>query len=59
MRVKMLAHFSGPAVDWPTGSEQELDQAQAVRLIEAGFAIPVATVSVETATKKPVREKRG
>ena len=58
MRVKMLAHFAGPDVDWPVGSEQEFDQAQAIRLIEAGFAVPVATQEVETATAAPVREKR-
>ena len=58
MRVTMLAGFAGPVVDWPTGSVQDLDDAEAIRMIEAGFALPVATVKAETATLKPSREKR-
>lgn len=58
MIVKLLAHFEG-AVSWPVGSEQDLEQAEAIRLIAAGYAVPVAAPKVETASVKPVREKRG
>lgn len=58
MRIKMLASFAGTSIDWPAGSEQELEAKEAVRLIEAGYAVPVATVKVETAAAAPVREKR-
>lgn len=59
MRVTLLVGFSGPLVDWPAGSEQDLDQAEALRFIEAGYAVPVSAAKVETAAAKPVREKRG
>lgn len=41
-KVKMLAGFIGPTVKWPKGSIQELDDAEAQRLIDAGRAEPVA-----------------
>lgn len=58
MRVKMLASFEGPAISWPAGSEQDLSPAEAIRMIERGFAVPVAEVAVETAALEVVTEKR-
>lgn len=34
----MLASLSGPEVDWPSGSEQEIAVREAWRLVDAGFA---------------------
>lgn len=59
MLVKMLASFAGTGVDWPSGSEQDLPTDEAKRLIDAGFAVPVAAVKAERAVAKPVAEKRG
>jgi hypothetical protein len=58
VRVRLLAHFEG-AQSWPLGSEQDVEQDDALRLIAAGFAVPVESVKLQTATAKPVREKRG
>jgi len=54
----MLASFAGTNVDWPSGSEQDLPADEAKRIIDAGFAVPVATVKVERAVAKPVKETR-
>jgi hypothetical protein len=58
VRVTLLAHFEG-AQSWPAGSERDLDDAEALRLIQAGYAVPVSAVEVETTARKPAREKRG
>ena len=58
MLVRMLASFAGTDVDWPSGSEQNLPDDEAKRLIDAGFAVPVAAAKQERATAKPPRETR-
>lgn len=58
MRVRMLASFVGPTVDWPAGSEQEIGSAEAIRLIERGYAVPIADSVIETASAAPAPEKR-
>ena len=58
MLVRMPASFAGTNVDWPSGSEQDLPADEAKRIIDAGFAVPVATVKVERAVAKPVKETR-
>lgn len=56
MQVRMLVGLSGPAINLIPGDEHAFEQAEAVRLIEAGFAVPVAP-KVERAVK-PAPEKR-
>ena len=52
MRIKLLTGFSGPDICLSNGDEADFDDAEAIRLIEAGFAVPVAK-PVERAVKKP------
>lgn len=56
MKIKMLASFSG---EWTCrrGDEVERPDAEAICLIEAGFAEPLREAKVETTTVKPVAEK--
>lgn len=59
MKIKMLAGFSGS--DFSVSPQEETDRfsdAEAIRMIEAGYAVPVDVPSSEKAVKKPVREKR-
>jgi hypothetical protein len=56
MRVRLLAGFAGATVLVP-GDEAEFADAEAIRLIEAGFAIPIAP-KVERAVKKPVEKRK-
>lgn len=58
MLVKMLAGFVGTDTDWPSGSEQNIETAEALRLIEGGYAVPVAERKAERAVAKPVAERR-
>ncbi len=52
MKIKMLAGFSG---EWSCnrGDEIERPRKEALRLIEAGYAVAVREEKPETATKKP------
>lgn len=56
MLVKMLRSMSGPGILWQAGSEQEIGDAEAKRLISAGFAAPVRGPKVERAVA-PEAEK--
>jgi len=55
MRVRMLAGLVGGVTLGP-GDEAEFADAEAIRLIDAGFAVPIAP-KIERAVKKP-RETR-
>lgn len=57
MKVKMLTGLSGPEYNLAPGDERDFPDAEGRRLIAAGFAVAVDT-PIETATKKPVPEKR-
>lgn len=59
MRVRMLTGLSGPAYSLASGDEHDFDQAEAIRLIEAGYAVPVEKSKIERAVKKPAPERRG
>lgn len=58
MRVRMLVGLSGPAYSLSGGDEREFPRDEAVRLIDAGYAVPVSQSPVETATKPPAPEAR-
>jgi hypothetical protein len=58
MKIKMLTSMAGIGFALEPGQEWETDNKQAIRLIEAGFAIPVVESTVETTTLEPVTEKR-
>ena len=58
MKIKLLVSFAG--VDFALDAGAVTDRfpdAEAIRMIEAGYAAPVAEGPVETATRKS-REKR-
>lgn len=59
MRVRMMVGLSGPTINLIPGDEADFPQAEAMRLVEAGFAVPVVEAKIERAVK-PARkvEKR-
>jgi hypothetical protein len=56
MRVRMLAGLVG-GIHLVPGDEAEFADAEAIRLIDAGFAVPVAA-PIERAVKKPVEKRK-
>ena len=53
----MLAGLSGPAILLNPGDEAEFADAEAIRLIDAGFAVPVRA-PIERAVKKPTEKRK-
>jgi hypothetical protein len=59
MLVRMVVGLSGPAANLSPGDEAEFPQAEALRLVEAGYAVPVAEARIERAVKRTRKvEKR-
>lgn len=57
MKIRMLTSFAG---EWSCNAGETIDRpdAEAARLIEAGYAEPVREAApVETAARKPAYEK--
>lgn len=52
MKLKMLTAMAGAAVTWSVGDVVDVEDAEAARLIAAGFAAPA-----EAAPAVAVREK--
>lgn len=60
MLIEMLVGLSGPAYSLGPGDERDFPQDEALRLIAAEYAIPVAETKIERAVAVPVAaEKRG
>jgi hypothetical protein len=57
MRVRMLAGFAGAMVLIP-GDEAEFADAEAIRLIDAGFAVPIAKPIERAVKAAPEKRKR-
>lgn len=58
MKIRMLASFAGPDFTVDANEETEhFSDAESVRMIAAGFAVPVAEKKIERAVKT-VPEKR-
>ncbi|OOG73868.1 hypothetical protein B0E45_06135 [Sinorhizobium sp. A49] len=57
MKVKLLVSRSGPAGSFAPGAEIEVEDAEAVRMFDAGQAVPVRVDEPETATRKVTPEK--
>lgn len=55
MKVRMTTLAAGPQGVWPAGQEVEIPDAQAVQLIEAGYAEPVRKRR-EMATVEPAEK---
>lgn len=58
MLVRMLVDLSGPGLLLRPGEEHDFPQDEAIRLVSARYAIPVAAVPVETADRQPATERR-
>lgn len=58
MKLKMLTSMAGNGFAISRGAEWETDDKEAIRLIEAGFAVPLADTEIETTAVDPSAEKR-
>ena len=59
MRIRMMVGLSGPAINLMPGDEADTEQAEALRHIAAGNAVPVSEQKIERAVKAPRKaEKR-
>jgi hypothetical protein len=54
----MLVGLSGSEYSLGPGDEHDFPDAEAIRIVEAGFAVPVAEQPVEKAVKAPAVERR-
>jgi hypothetical protein len=59
MKIRMLVSIAGANVALSAGDETErFSEAEAARLIEAGFAVPVVEKAMERAVTAPAPETR-
>lgn len=58
MEIKMLIGLAGPEYALSPGDIREFPEAEAARLIQAGYATPVAEPKVERAVRPAAVEKR-
>jgi hypothetical protein len=56
--IRMLVGLSGSEYSLGPGDERDFPDAEAIRIVQAGFAVPVAEQLVEKAVKRPVVERR-
>lgn len=59
MLVRLLVGLSGNEYTLGPGDQRDFPQAEALRLIAAGYAVPAAEQKIERATAVPAPEKRG
>jgi hypothetical protein len=59
MLVRMLVGLSGTAYLLQSGDERDFPNDEALRLIDAGYAVPVSDPEIEHAVVVPVTETRG
>lgn len=58
MLIRMLVGLSGPTMTLEPGDERDFPQAEAIRLVKAGYAVPVAEPEIERAVVSPALETR-
>lgn len=58
MKIKMLVGLSGIEYCLSPGDEREFPDNEAIRLIDAGYAVPAVEVEVERAVAQPAPERR-
>ena len=58
MKIKMLVGLSGIEYSLSPGDEREFPDNEAIRLIDAGFAVPAVEEKVERAVAQPAPERR-
>ena len=59
MKIRMLTGIVGVGFSLAPDEETErFSNAEAIRMIERGIAVPVSETTIETTTLEPVTEKR-
>ncbi|TIN83108.1 hypothetical protein [Mesorhizobium sp.] len=58
MKIKLLVSLAGTYAAFNAGGEHDWDDEDAIRLIEAGFAVPSAETKIERAVATPSAERR-
>jgi len=59
MKIKLTTSIVGPEYALNAGDiTDRFDNAEAIRFIEAGFAVPVTEAKIERAVSAPATEKR-
>ncbi|MDW9650796.1 hypothetical protein GOB33_22190 [Sinorhizobium meliloti] len=59
MKIRMLVSLSGNEYSLGPGDERDFPQNEAIRLIDAGYALPVAEEKTERAVSELAQERRG
>lgn len=58
MKIMMRVHFSGVGVEAAAGETIDLPDAEAIRMIDKGRAVPASAVPIERAIQPPPAEVR-
>lgn len=58
MLIEMTVGLSGPEYSLNPGDSREFPNDEALRLINAGFAVPVSAPQIERAVERPAIETR-
>lgn len=58
MLVRMMVDLRGTTISLEPNDEHDFPQDEAIRLIKAGYAVPVVKTEVEVAVKDPPAETR-
>ncbi|ESX78249.1 hypothetical protein NKI98_21635 [Mesorhizobium sp. M0222] len=58
MKIKLLVSLAGAQNAFSAGTETDWDDEDAIRLIDAGFALPVSETKIERAVATPAAERR-
>jgi len=58
MKIKMRVSFAGAGFSAGPGDEVDRPDAEAIRLIEKGYASPLSAMPVERAVREPASETR-
>lgn len=59
MLIRLLVGLSGNEYSLGPGDERDFPQDEAVRLVSAGYAVPVLETKVERAVQMAASERRG
>jgi hypothetical protein len=59
MKIRMLVGVAGNEYALAPGDEREFSDKEAIRLIDAGYAVPMAEAKIERAVAAPAVERRG
>lgn len=58
MIVRMVVGLSGPTLSLEPGDERDFPRDEAIRLLKAGYAVPVLERRIETTDAPPAHEIR-